>query len=458
MKKKVLLLHCPGDRVYLHDLYCSYSTKANYYWTPSDLILLSGILRDFPLLVIDAIAENISASECERKILEYAPDLILFVTGSATWENDIAFLKSIKRIHPALIVGTSSLFLFEAEHFLKTTPVVDALVLNIASSEIVDFIQGQEKEFHFLALRKGDVIIVPSSDLRKEQDFQIPIPRHDLFKFHLNRSPLAKRIPFALVITSLGCPYSCKFCVSGSVDYQYRNIDNVIQELKLLDSLGVKELMFNDSTFTVSKKRVIELCQKMEENNLAFTWVCNAHVATVSEELMAAMSRAGCHTVMMGVESGTNEILETCAKQTDRERIKAAFKTCKKHKIKTLAYFIIGLPGETRESVRETIRFAKELDCDFASFTVLTPDIGSQLRHEAITKGRLDEKTKAFDSTAFPIFTAGDLTKEEIWKLRQKAVRGFYLRPGYLLKKLMGIRSLKDLAFLVNQALSMFMK
>ena len=452
------MLHCPGDKVYLHDYYTSYSSKANYYWPPTDLVLLSGVLREFELRVIDAIAEKLSPEECELRIKEFEPEAIIFTTGTATWKKDIAFLEKIKRGLPALFIGSSSMFLFETEYFLKSSAAIDALSLNMVSPEIVDFIEGREKTYQWIAFRRGSDLVIPSPEVKKEQNFRIPIPRHDLFKIKANRSPLAKRTPFALMVTSLGCPFTCRFCVAGAISYQYRNIENVIDELKLLKSLGVREIMFNDPTFTVSKKRILELCRKMKDDGLDFTWVCNAHAATISEELIAAMKNAGCHTVMIGVESGQNETLRKYSKSTTREKIKDSFRICRKYKVKTLAYFIIGLPGETRESICETIRFAKHLDCDFASFTVLTPDVGSELRREAIAKGWLDRTTLSFDSTSFPVFSAGDLSKEDIWRLRQKAVRAFYLRPGYLFKKLIGIRSVKDLTFLFDQALSMFLR
>jgi len=457
MGKKVLLLHCPGDKVYLHDYYTSYSSKANYYWSPSDLIILSGILREYNLLVVDAIAEKLSIEECERRILDFKPEAIVFTTGTATFENDITFVKNLRNKISSLIIASSSIFQFEGEYFLKSYPIIDALILDIINSEIADFIEGKEKEYLTIDYRKRNNLYV-SSGFRREQNFHLPIPRHELFKFWLNRSPLAKRTPLAIVITSLGCPFNCKFCVAGSINYQYRNIDSVIQELKYLQSMGVKEILFTDPTFTVSKKRTSELCQKIIDNHLDFTWTCNAHVTNISEELLLNMTKAGCHTLMIGVESGTDKILEICSKKTTKEKIRNAFKICKKYKVKTLAYFIIGLPGETKESILDTISFAKELDCDFASFTVMTPDIGSKLRQEAIEKGLLSPEIRTFDSSSLPVFSSGELTENEIWKLRQKAVRSFYLRPCYLIKKIKSIHSFKELTFLCEQALAMFSK
>jgi len=457
MVKKVLLLHCPGDKVYLHDYYTSYSSKANYYWPPSDLVLLSGVLSGFDLAVLDAVAERLTPEETERRVLDFRPEAIVFTTGTATWESDRRFLQNLKARHACRLIGSGSVFLFEAETLLGQAPFLDALILDLVSPEIAAFIEGSAGPFQTLA-RPGRPLPDPMPGWPKLQDFTIPVPRQDLLRHDRNRSPLARRRPFALVVTSIGCPYSCRFCVAGSIPYRYRNIDNVLEELRLLRRLGVPEIMFNDPTFTVSSRRVAELCGKMRAEGLDFSWIANAHVATISNEMMSAMRAAGCHTVMMGVESAQDEILACYSKGTTRSKVVEAFRTCKRHKIKTLAYFIIGLPGETRASTLETIKLAKELDCDFASFTVPTPDIGSQMRQEAIAKGWLSRDTMSFDSTDFPVFSSESMTKEEIWALRQKAVRSFYLRPSYLVKKVLGIRSLRDFLFLLDQARAMFMK
>lgn len=457
MVKKILLLHCPSDKIYLHDYYTSYSSKANYYWQPYDLVILSGVLGRFELRVIDAIADKLSEDVCLQKIKEFKPDVLIFTTGTATWKSDYHFIKRVRKQIPCLILASGSIFLFEGSYFLHRMPEIDGAILDIVSLEIADYLAGNIVETSAILWRNKNVSEIPPLNLRNKS-FSIPIPRHELFNLKANRSPLAKNIPFAIVVTSIGCPFSCHFCVAGSVPYRYREVDNVLAELKYLKALGVKEIMFNDPTFTVSKKRVMALCQGLLEMNKPFTWVCNAHVATLSEELIKAMVRAGCHTVMIGVESANDEVLQKCSKGITRDKIKQTFNLCKKYGLRTLGYFIIGLPGDNRQTILQTIDFAKQIDCDFASFTVLTPDVGSKLRSEAIQKGLLDPMVDEFDSTCYPVFTSGDLSLEEIWRLRQKAFRDFYLRPTYLFKRMINLRSLKELLFLFDQARSMFIK
>jgi radical SAM superfamily enzyme YgiQ (UPF0313 family) len=128
------------------------------------------------------------------------------------------------------------------------------------------------------------------------------------------------------------------------------------------------------------------------------------------------------------------------------------------YKIRVLGYFIIGLPGEDEDSIRQTIDLAKQLDIDFASFAIATPDVGTPLRREALQKGWMRAEKDVFDSTDFPVLETETLSKEDVWKLRSQAVREFYLRPSYLLKKVRQIRSFRDVKLAVSNALSLFRK
>ncbi len=369
--------------------------------------------------------------------------MVIFTSGTATWKNDFAFTARVKEETGARLVATGSIFLFEAERFLAAAPHVDAAILDTGTPEIVDYVCGRKRDYSALAVRRADGLSVPAP-ARPAPVFTLPVPRHDLFNLRANRSPLARRRPFALVIASIGCPFGCVFCTAGAVAYRSRNLDGVLDELEALRDLGVREIMFNDPTFTVSKKRILELCAGMENRGLRFSWVCNAHITTLDEELAAAMKKAGCHTVMIGVESGQEEILAATDKKITREKAIRAFAVCKKFRIRTLAYFIVGLPGETPDSVGRTIRFAKELDPDFASFTVLTPDVGSPLRQESIAKGLIDPDVLLFDSTCPPVFSSRLPVSGGTLAAAAKGRPVLYLRPAYLLQQLRAVRSVRD--------------
>ena len=257
---------------------------------------------------------------------------------------------------------------------------------------------------------------------------------------------------------SLGCPYNCAFCTAGAYGYRVREVDNVIEELIYLAKLGIKEILFQDPTFTINKRRVIELCKKIIDNGLNFTWSCNADIKSMDEEKIYWMKKAGCHTVSIGIESGDDSILKKYSKMITVEQIKKVINLLNKYKIRILGYFIIGLPGETKESILKTIKLAKSLKIDIASFSIATPDIGTRLRQESIEKGWIPPDALNFDSSEFPIIETEKLKKEEIWQLRKKAIREFYLRPSYILRRLFQIRSIRDLKITISNAISLLNK
>lgn len=331
---------------------------------------------------------------------------------------------------------------------------LDAVLLDFTSDDILKYLDYQDCEIGNLIFRRGGDII---SEARKAwpQTFKIPIPQHELFPLQKYRLPTARRKPVSAVLASFGCPFRCRFCIGGTIRYKRRAPENVIAELEHLVSLGVKEVYFADFTFTAEKKQVMEICQRMIDKRIDVTWSCNVHSRTLDNEILSIMKQAGCHTVQIGVESGSGEILQQYGKATDKEIIRQAFKLCQDLRIKTVGYFIIGLPGEDKNSVRETIKFSKELAPDFASFAIATPDIGTPLWSEAIEKGWFDPAIEEFDSTGYPVLETSKLSKAEIWQLKNQANLEFYFRLSYLTKLILSVRRPADLADLVQEGVGL---
>lgn len=457
-KKRVLLLNPPGDKLYIRDYYCSFSSKADYYWPPQDLIYLSGILdRDFSVEVVDAIVNHLSEARVLDTVLDSEPDAVLFTTGTATMKSDLRLMGRIKDKKDIPIIASAGILKFLGSEFLKKYPVVDAMLLDFTEENIVPYILDKtDGPLRGLVFRQNGRFVTCGEN--PPARFQVPTPRHDLFDFAKYRIPIAKRFPFTVVVTSLGCPYSCGFCTAGAFGYRTRDVDGVIAELEELARLGVKEILFQDPTFTINTNRVVEICQRMVEHNLDFTWSCNGDIKSLNEEKIKHMKTAGCHTISLGIESGSDEILKKYSKMITTQEIKEMIRLLNSYKIRVLGYFIIGLPGEDTASIRETIDLAKQLDIDIASFAIATPDIGTPLRQEALKKGWLGAEADVFDSTDFPIIETETLSKEDVWEMRSRAVREFYLRPSYLFKKLRQIRSIRDLKVAIANALSLFRK
>jgi len=384
---------------------------------------------------------------------------LVFTTGTATMKSDLRLMERIRAKSEIKIVASAGILPFIAEEFLGRYECVDALLLDFTNRNILDFVNadGQfDEPLQGLVIRKNGQFL-KSSEM-PPRTYTLPVPRHDLFDFRKYRIPIARRFPFTVVVTSMGCPHSCGFCTAGAYGYRTRDLDGVIEELRLLSRLGVKEILFQDPTFTINTARVVEICSKMVESNLDFTWSCNAHIKSFNEDKIKHMKAAGCHTVSLGIESGSEKILEKYSKKITTTEIKSTIQMLNDYKIHVLGYFIIGLPGDDEGSIRQTIDLAKELNIDFASFAIATPDVGTPLRKEALQEGWMSAEEDVFDSTDYPVLETRALSKETVWKLRSRAVKEFYLRPSYLLKRLRQIRNFRDLRVAAENALSLFRK
>ena len=459
MPEHILLLNPPGDKLYIRDYYCSFSSKADYYWPPQDLIVLSGLLdAAFQVQVLDAIIDKVGPEDCLRRILAGGFQAVLFTTGTATLKADLALMDRVKAARPSTtIIASAGILKFVGEKLLRENACLDACLTDFTEPDLLSYLSGRRGEpLRGLIQRRGEELVGPAPS--PDRHFEVPVPRHDLFSFRKYRIPIARRLPFSVVVTSLGCPYHCGFCTAGAYGYKARPVDNVIPELQALARLGVREILFQDPTLSINTNRVVELCQKMLEAGLRLTWSCNADIHSLNEEKISWMKKAGCHTVLVGIESGDDAILKKYSKPITTAEIKDTIRLLNKYGLRILGYFILGLPGETREMALRTIDLAKTLNIDIASFAIATPDLGTRLREEAVAKGWIPADLNSWDSTDYPLIASGDMTPEEIWRMRRKAVRAFYLRPSYMLRKLGQVRSWNDLKMLASNALTLLSK
>ena len=211
--------------------------------------------------------------------------------------------------------------------------------------------------------------------------------------------------------------------------------------------LGIKEVMFYDDTFTMLMPRAEEICNDILKRGLDIAWDCRTRVDRVSPELVRLMKKSGCKRINFGVESGTEKGLMEVKKNVSLKKVSEAFKICRSEGMETLSYFMIGLPGETKQDMHETIRFAKKLKPNFLHFTVLTPFPETQIWTDLIAKkdyGAVNawrdyakNPTAAFDPPTANEF----LNKEELFEMCNLGYRTFYFRPKYIFKELMRVRS-----------------
>ena len=258
---------------------------------------------------------------------------------------------------------------------------------------------------------------------------------------------------FGTVSTSRGCPYSCTFCSHKKFGkkVRYRSPEHVVAELELLvKKYGVNEVLFIDDAFLLDKARAAAICEGILEKKLKLLWSCMSRADYASADLFSVLGKAGCRSVFIGAESGSQDMLDTMRKGITLGQIEDAVRLAKKHIGGVSCGFIFGMPGETVDTVRKTVAFAKKLDPDYATFLPLVPLPGSEIFDALVEKGRLDLTHMPWESFSKfppqkPVFQLCEIAPVKLHALLKKAYSDFYFRPGYLWGRLSKLKSLADI-------------
>lgn len=436
---KVLLLNPPGEELYIRDNYCSYTSKADAIWPPIDLLVQSGILSEqHQVDALDAMALGSTPEEVLGHILRTKPEAILSMTGSVSWNQDARLFAAIKDGLPGVkLVASADFLVTGAVEALEAFGILDGVLVDYTTPELARYLAGDEGPFKDLAIRGAEGAVRGPAGV-SPREFDYPQPRHDLFPFENYRFSIGKRERFATVITSKGCTFKCPFCIDSELNIRYRKIEGVLEELERVRSLGVQEVYFYDPNFTATPKRALALTKAMIEADLGLTFVCNAQVACLREDVIENLAGAGCHTVMLGLESGDDQMLKSGKKGFHTAQAREAITKLNDHGISVLAYFLLGMPGESRQTARKTIDYAKSLPLDFASFNVFAPQFGTSFGRDRVGM----PNGWGPDRSCQPDHTWCDLTPDELSGLRRRAYREFYLRPSYIVRRLRALSSL----------------
>lgn len=443
MKTKILLLNPPYPSPIIRDNYCCFTSKSGYQWAPTDLLYLSGILngnKNFNVSVIDAPGERAILAAVEAKILKIKPDIICCLTGTVSFEEDMAFMKKImdksgKKIKLFVLGNTPC---FAPARFLKQFPFVTGVLHNFMDKLVVSIFKGRPHRCKTCSYRSNGKTVIGSINFDTKLIIDgIAPPLYHLFPLANYSSPTIKSRPFITAMTAFGCPFTCSFCIASRLTYHVRDIHEIEREFKAMKKAGVKEIFFIDSTFNANPPFVEAVLKMMIKNDFHFSWSAQIHSFRATPEFIRLMKKAGCHTVQIGVESGNPHILKEYAPSKVKEKITDAVRVCKEEGLRVLGYFIVGFPHESKKQALETIRYAKELNPDFASFSTMTPDYGTKIYDYALKANSFTDKEtaplSAFDSSGKAILHNAYLTPKEQDTLAKKAYIEFYLTPKKLL-------------------------
>ena len=374
---------------------------------------------------IRAIDYNTPESSMIEKEIEYwKPDLIgvsMMIPSFNEGKKEILRLKKYSP-HAFVLVGGIAAATIK-EHILDI-PHVDAVYRGEGESEFANLVSSIEndnwKGSNNISYKEdGKIVDRPLAPFISNLD-EIPFPDRELVEIkHYLQDIHGSDRKAASIISSRGCPYNCVFCYRGPAagkKFRKRSSNNFVEEIHhLMDKYGVNAFMIWDDNFLLDRNRVIEICNYIKNDKLE--WKCQARVDSLDRELLENMKEAGCVSLNIGIESGNEEILKKMKKGITKKQSEEAIKLCKEIGIFTNAYFILGMPWDTYETINETIDFAIEISPDKAHFFEATPFPGTELREIAIKKGlpvNEDWDNYLLKKTNSPVIETKNFSKEQL--------------------------------------------
>ena len=431
-------------------------TKSGTVYYPIWLALAAGVAEKngHNIILIDAPAEVISPEKVFERLSSFKPDLAVIETSTGSINSDIRFSEGLKeRFNSAFVCLVGNHVTACDKETLEQSKLIDAIARNEYEETIIDIadkIAKKESLENVLSLtwRNGEEIIVNGNRPALTQEYLDSIPfASQIFKRFCNSKDYffsAGRYPQMMVYTGRGCPYLCTWCVYPQNfyghAYRHRSPESIAAEFKYIEDNfpEVVEVTVEDDTFTVYKKHTIEVCKLLIAQKNKLTWTCNVR-ADLDEETMKWMKKAGCRLIIVGFESGSNEILKLMKKGMRVERFKAA-ENAQKTGLLIHACYMMGNRGETLQTMNETLELAKKMNTDTAQFFPLMLYPGTEAYDWARNEGLI--KAKSYDEWLTPdglhntIVGTHDLSPEEIVDFCNYARREYYLRPAYFLVKL----------------------
>ncbi|MCX6796615.1 MAG: radical SAM protein, partial [Candidatus Falkowbacteria bacterium] len=428
-KVDILFINPPSpDRyIYIRDINRSgRRSKEREIWPQTSLAYLAAMVREkYSVGLIDCIAEEMDWVSFKDYLLQRKPRYIAFNIISSIITNDIYTAYLAKTIG-AITIGLGPHVTELPMETLKRYPPLDLIIRNEAEATILELIDccehsGDLSQVRGVAWRKGlnEFQVNPDRPFIEDLDV-LPIPAHDLLPIKKYRLPIVGN-NFTFILTGRGCPFQCSFCrqmIMWKYNVRLRSAESIFQEMEYLSKkLGVNNYLFHSDTFTINRNIVIELCKKIVNAKLPIRWMCNGRVDTIDEEMLQWMKKAGCYMIAYGLESGSQKILDAVEKGFNISQSVEAVKLTKKNGIKVWGYFVIGLPGENKETINETIKFSKSLPLDYVNFSIGTPYPGTRFYNQAKENRWLkSDNCEDFDQNYsaivdYPNFSSKDIEK-----------------------------------------------
>jgi len=353
---------------------------------PLGLMSLAGFLlaKGIDVKIEDYIITPYSKKRVSNILHEFDPDVIGATGVTMNINTSLRILKDYKEAKPsAKTVMGGPHVTFDAENILSQNSHIEYVVRGegeITFQEFLEALKSKKSPNNLpgISCRAGEIIIHNPDRPFIEDINMLPSPaRHlvQLSKYKAMNYPLN-------MVTSRGCPHECIFCVGRKMvggKVRYFDVKRVVDEFEMLSRMGFNQINVVDDLFTSNKKRCMAICDEILKREIKHKWNAFSRVDTISRDLLVKMKEAGCTGLCFGIESGSQEILNIAKKKTTLEKIRKAIDLCRETGMEPMASYIMGLPGETSETIEKSLKFAKEL-CSNYGFHILAPFPGTEVR------------------------------------------------------------------------------
>ncbi len=433
----------PKGRKFTRNISCAAESKGNYLLKPIDFTVLSGTLKEkYHVEFMDLVSSPISVESAVNKIKMANPSFVVLAMIDAIFSNDLAFLVELKSKLPELRIFVLGDAFIEDENCTKAAPYIEDIIVEPFRVQIDSF-QPFAKDKS--GLRNKETY---SKVNKTPSKFEIPIPMHELFDDKFYRWPFSKEARYATVTTVWGCPYACSYCTVSNFPVHIRSVDNIINELEYIKSLKFKEIYITDFSFGVPLKRTIRLLEEMINLKFNFSWSTYFHPLQYNKNLLLKMKEAGCHTIIIGIETTDINILKKYSRNQNLLKIEELINFCHTINIKVCGDFLIGLKEQNKNEIQENIETSIKLKLDYASFNIVAPLPGTIIKEEIKKSSFLKDEHAYYDSLGREgVIELGSWSKEEILSLRDSSVKRFYFRPIFLLNTIFKSRNIKSVFY-----------
>jgi len=409
---------------------------------PLGLAYIASMLRQsHEVKIVDSNILNYTIRDVERELRSFNPDVvgITSVTPSIYEAYKVAeTAKKVREDCKVVLGGPHATFM--PRQTMEECKYIDIIVKGEGEETTRELIENIEKgaplsEVKGITFREKNEIIDTEPRLFIKNIDNIPFPSRDLLPIHLYKF---NGVKYTTMLTSRGCPFKCSFCSSSRLFGGYwrgRSPENVLEEMKTVyEEYGIRNIEFIDDTFTLNQERAEKICDEIIKQGWDISWGASSRADTLSRRLAEKMKKAGCWIIYLGIESGSQKILDAIGKRITLEQVKKAVKILKDAGIQVLGSFIIGFLQDTKETIKETIKFAKSLSLDYAQFSILTPYPGTPIFDYAKKHGMLLTEDWSKYTGIEPVIKIEGVSEREIKALFQKAYITFYLRPRIIMR------------------------